>query len=176
MPLNDVWDIVAPQIITSMKAPGIKYSALKTVRFSTLEDGKEDETFGPVVVWIAVRPNTTNARAVRNATPDILGILADANVTGVVVEWYEGSVQKLVGPPLMRVEHITNPRFGLNHPFNTGLGIPIARLSDGAQGTLTLIFREVKDSNGRPSDRILALTNKTRCLCRQNHQSRAQRG
>ncbi len=159
-PLNEVWDNVAPKIIASMKDHRIKYSALKTARFLTLEDGEEDETVSPVVVWIAVRPNTTNAGDVRDATPDILRILADAAVHGVVVEWYEASVQRLVGPPLMKVEDNTNPSFGLNHPFNTGLGIPIARLSEDAQGTLTLLFREVKDSNGQPSDRILALTNK----------------
>jgi hypothetical protein len=60
----------------------------------------------------------------------------------------------------MSVEDNTSPRFGLNHPFNTGLGIPIARQSDDAQGTLTFLFREMKTSNGDPSDRILALTNK----------------
>ena len=60
-PLNDVWDdTVAPRILASMKAHGLKYSALKTVRFSTVEDGK-DEILGPVVVWIAIRPNTANA-------------------------------------------------------------------------------------------------------------------
>jgi len=85
-PLNAVWDTVAPQILASMKAHGLQYSALKTARFSTVKD----ETFGPVVVWIAVRPNTTNAGAVRDATPDILNILADAQITNVVVEWYEG--------------------------------------------------------------------------------------
>ncbi|KAH9004113.1 hypothetical protein EDB86DRAFT_3062455 [Lactarius hatsudake] len=142
-PLNAVWGTVAPQILESMKAHGLKYSALKTVRFSTVEDGKE-ETFGPVVVWIAVRPNTTNAGAVRDATPDILHILADFQITDVVVEWYEGSVERLAGPPLMSVEDNTSPRFGLNHPFNTGLGTPIARESDDAQGTLTFLFREVK--------------------------------
>ncbi|ODN72666.1 hypothetical protein L202_08106 [Cryptococcus amylolentus CBS 6039] len=161
-PLNNVWDTVAPLIIASMKSHRLKYSALKAVRFSTrfstLED--EDETFGPVVVWIAVQPNTTNAGAVRDATPDILGILASANVTGIVVEWYKGSVQKLFGQLLMRVEDSTSPSFGLNHPFNTGLGIPIARQSDDAQGNITFLFREVKDGNGYPSDRILALTNK----------------
>ena len=157
-PLNDVWDTVAPQILASIKAHGLKYSALKTARFSTVEDGKE--TFGPVVVWIAVRPNTTTAGAVRDATPDILRILADAQITDVVVEWYEGSVERLAGPPLMSVEDNTSPRFGLNHPFNTGSGIPIARQSDDAQGTLTLLFREMKTSNGDPSNRILALTSK----------------
>ena len=60
----------------------------------------------------------------------------------------------------MRVERHTNAKFGLNHPFNTGLGIPIARQSDDAQGTLTFLFEEVKTISGEPSDRILALTNK----------------
>ncbi|KAJ7433076.1 hypothetical protein B0H11DRAFT_1889407 [Mycena galericulata] len=107
-PLNDVWDdTVARRILASMKARGLKYSALQTARFSTVEDGK-DETLGPIVLWIAVRPNTTNARAVRDATPDILHILADVQITGVVVEWYEASVVKLVGPPLMSVEDNTS--------------------------------------------------------------------
>lgn len=95
-PLNTVWDTVAPQILASMKARGLIYSALQTARFSTVVHG-EEETFGPVVVWIAVRPDTTNARAVRDATPDILHILADAKITDVVVEWYEASVVRLVG-------------------------------------------------------------------------------
>ena len=60
----------------------------------------------------------------------------------------------------MSVEDNTSPKFGLNHPFNTGLGIPIARQSDHAQGTITLLFKEVKTSSGNPSERILALTNK----------------
>ena len=95
-PLNGVWrDTVAPRILASMKAHGLKYSALTMTRFSTAEDGK-DETFGPIVVWIAVRPNTTNAGAVRDATPDILHILADVQITDVVVEWYEGEVARLV--------------------------------------------------------------------------------
>ncbi|KDQ14763.1 hypothetical protein BOTBODRAFT_55258 [Botryobasidium botryosum FD-172 SS1] len=142
-PLNDVWDsTVAPQILESMKARGLKYSALKTARFSIVEDGKK-ERLGPIVIWIAVRPNTTNAGAVRDATPAILDVLTRAQITGVVVEWYEGSVVRLDGPPLMRAERI-----------------PIARQSDDAQGTLTFLFKEVKTKSGEPSDRILALTNK----------------
>ncbi|KAJ7455008.1 hypothetical protein B0H11DRAFT_2324657 [Mycena galericulata] len=156
--LNVVWHIVAPKILASIKARGLRYSALKTVRFSTVEDGKD--TFGPVVVWIAVHPKTTDAAAVRDATPDILNILAGAHINDVVVEWYEGSIGRLVGAPLMSVEDTTSPMFALNHPFNTGLGIPIARESDDAQGTLTFLFREMKTKNGDPSDRILALTNK----------------
>lgn len=94
-PLNAVWHDIAPRILASTKARGIKYSALQTARFSTDEDGK-NETLGPVVVWIAVRPNTANAEAVRDATPDILHILADVQITDAVVEWYEASVVRLV--------------------------------------------------------------------------------
>ena len=93
-PLNAVWETVAPQILKSMKANGLQYTAFNTARFSTVEDGK-GETFGPVVVWIAVRPDTTNAKAVRDATPDILNILSDVQITDVVVEWYEGLVTRL---------------------------------------------------------------------------------
>lgn len=157
--LNTVWHEVAPEILRSMRTSGIQHSALKVARFATVEDGKP-ETFGPVVVWIAVRPNTTNAGAVRDATPEILRVLADFDVTDVVVEWYEGSIKRLAGPPLMPVEDNTNASFGLNHPFNTGLGIPIARESDDSQGTIALLFREMKTSKGDPSDRILAVTNK----------------
>jgi hypothetical protein len=160
MLLNYVWhDTVAPRILASMKAHSIKYSALKTARFSTVKDGK-DETLHPIVVWIAVHPNTTNARAVRDATPDILHILADVHITDVVIEWYKASVIRLDGLPLMSIEDNTNPKFSLNHPFNTGLGIPIARQSDDMQGTLTLLFKEMKTSSSDSSKRILALTNK----------------
>ncbi|KAF4623360.1 hypothetical protein D9613_001403 [Agrocybe pediades] len=158
--LNEVWDTVAPQIRDSVKARGLKYSAIKAARFSTVDEAYGEEIFGPVVVWIVVPPNTANAEAVRDATPDILNILNDAQVTGVVVEWYEGTVERLGGPPLMIIEDNISPTFGLNHPFDVGLGIPIARASDDAQGTITLLFREVKTSNGDPSNTILALTNK----------------
>ena len=161
--LNAVWDTVAPRILESIKANGLTYSALKTVRFSTTttnRDGDHVETFGPVVVWIAVRPGTTTAAAVRDATPAILDILTEENITDVTVEWYEASVVRLSAPPLMKADSVYSPTFGLSHPFSTGLGIPIARESDGEQGTISFLFREMKTCNGDPSDRVLALTNK----------------
>ena len=93
-PLNAVWHIVAPMMVALLKKRGIKYSALKTVRFSTRdEDGKK--TLGPIVIWIATHPNTTSAEDARDASPDILHILKEHKV--------EGSVEKLSGPALMRV-------------------------------------------------------------------------
>ena len=60
----------------------------------------------------------------------------------------------------MVVEDRTSAAFGLNHPFNVGLGVPIARQSDDAQGTLAFFFREMQTKDGKPSSRILGVTNK----------------
>lgn len=158
--LNPVWDdSVAPKIIDSMKTNGIKHSSLKTVRFTIVQDG--EVTTGPVTIWIAVKPNTTNAEALRDFTPNILHILSDFQIRGVVIEWYEGQVKRLAGPALMPVVNRTDPHFGINHPFNAALGIPVARQTpDDGAGTVTLLFKEVKTRDGEPSTRVLAITNK----------------
>lgn len=106
-PLKAVWHIVAPLIIALLKNRGVKYSALKTACFSTRDkDGKR--SLGPIVIWIAVDPNTTSASAARDALPDILCILSDHVVEGAVVGWHEGTVEKLSGPALMRITDETN--------------------------------------------------------------------
>ena len=50
----------------------------------------------------------------------------------------------------MSVKDNANPEFGLNHSFNTDLGILIAGQSDDAQGTLMLLFKQMKTSSGDP--------------------------
>lgn len=161
-PLNGVWHIVAPKIVTLFKKRGIKHSALKTARFSTRgEDGKK--TLGPIVIWIATHPNTTSAENARDASPDILHILEEHKVEGAVVEWYEGSVEKLSGPALMRVVDEINPTHYVRRPFTAVLGMPIAtkeREEADAQGTVSFFFHEKKDRNGEPSARVLAVSNK----------------
>ncbi|KAI0674586.1 hypothetical protein C8Q78DRAFT_1076207 [Trametes maxima] len=113
--LNPIWDItVAPQIIASMKTHGIKYSALKTVRFTIIQH--DQATIGPVVVWIAVKPNTTNTSALRNFTPEILRILFDSQITGVnTADDGQGTITLLFkevetceGEPSDRVLAVTN--------------------------------------------------------------------
>lgn len=161
-PLNAVWHTVAPMIVALFKKRGIKYSVLKTARFSTREeDGKK--TLGPIVIWIATHPNTTSAGDARNASPDILHILEDHKVEGAVVEWYEGSVEKLSRPAIMRVADETNPTHYVRRPFTAALGMPIAtkqREKEDAQGTVSFFFHENKDKNGDPSARVLAVSNK----------------
>ena len=161
-PLNDTWHIVAPKIIASLKKRGIKYSALKTVRFSTPRQGGK-KTLGPIVIWIATHPNTTSAENARDASPDILNILKEQKVEGAVVEWYEGSVEKLLGPVLMRVADETNPTNYVRRPFTAALGMPIATKEMeelDAQGTVAFFFHENKTKKGDPSPRVFAVSNK----------------
>ena len=93
-PLNAVWGAVAPQICELLEARKIRYSAINTARFVTHgEDGKN--TLGPVVIWISTHPTTTTAENAHDASLDILALLKASGVEGVVVEWYEGVVEKL---------------------------------------------------------------------------------
>ncbi|QRV97300.1 transmembrane protein [Ceratobasidium sp. AG-Ba] len=160
-PLNAVWHVVAPMIVALLKKRGIKYSALKTARFSTRdEDGKK--TLGPIVIWIATHPKTTSAESARDASPDILHILEEHGVQNAVVEWYEGSVERLSGPTFMRVVSEWDPTSYVRRPFTTVLGMPIASKQTevmDTQGTVSFFFHESKDKNGKPSARVLGVSN-----------------
>ncbi|KAJ2924403.1 hypothetical protein H1R20_g12699, partial [Candolleomyces eurysporus] len=123
--LNPIWNTVAPEIIALFKKRSIKYSALMATRFSICdEDG--NKKLGPIVIWVATHPNTTSAEAARDASPDVLNILEDHQIEGVVVEWYEGSVEKLTGPPLMRIVDESNPTRHVRRALTAALGMPIA--------------------------------------------------
>ncbi|KAH9081743.1 hypothetical protein EDB83DRAFT_2334483 [Lactarius deliciosus] len=136
-PLNAVWDIVAPQIRDLLVKRKIRYSAIQTARFVTHgEDGKD--TLGPIVIWIATHPTTTTAENAHDASPDILALLKDNGVEGAVVEWFEGAVVKLSGPPLLRVTGKTNPTHYVRRFLTAVLGMPITtaeRAADDAQGS-----------------------------------------
>jgi hypothetical protein len=160
-PLNAVWDTVAPQICEFLKAQKIRYSAIKTARFVTHgEDGKD--TLGPVVIWIATHPTTTTAENAHDASPEILALLKANGVEGAVVEWYEGAVEKLSGPHLLRVTDDTNPTHYVRRFLTAALGMPIAtaeREAADAQGSVTLFFHENKDKRGAPSAKVFGVSN-----------------
>lgn len=159
--LNAVWHAVAPLIRELLKNLKIHYSAFKAARFLTHgEDGKD--TLGPVVVWIATHPGTTTAENAHDASLEILSLLKANGVEGVVVEWYEGAVEKLTSPPLLRITNDTNPTHYVRRFLTATLGMPIAtaeREADDAQGSVTLFFHENKDKDGNPSDRVFGVSN-----------------
>ena len=160
-PLNAVWDTVAPMIRELLKTLKIRYSVFKAVRFLTHgEDGKD--TLGLVVVWIATHPGTTTAENAHDASLEILSLLQAKGVEGVVVEWYEGVVEKLGGPALLRVTGDTTPTHYVRRFLTAALGMPIAtaeREADDAQDSVTLFFNENKDKRGNPSDRVFSVSN-----------------
>lgn len=160
-PLNAVWDSVAPQIRHLLKSWKIRYSAIKAARFITHgEDGKD--TIGPIVIWISTHPTTTTAENAHDTSPDILTLLKANGVEGAVVEWYEGAVEKLTGPHLLRITNDTNPTHYLRRLLTAALGMPIAtaeREAVDAQGGVALFFHENKDNRGAPSAKVFGVSN-----------------
>jgi hypothetical protein len=159
--LNEVWKEVAPKICEILKARGIRYSAVMAARFLTQgEDG--DDSLGPVVVWIATHPNTTTAKNAHDVSPDILSLLETFGVEGAVIEWYEGAVERLSGPPLLRVTLDTDPTYYLRRFLTAVLGMPITtkeREADDVQGSVGFIFHENKTEHGEPSARVFGVSN-----------------
>ncbi|KAH9922522.1 uncharacterized protein B0H18DRAFT_935321 [Fomitopsis serialis] len=160
-PLNPVWHAVAPRIRDILKVRQIRYSAIHAARFVTHgEDGQE--SLSPVVIWIATHPNSTTAEDAHLASPDILSLLEANGVHGAVVEWFEGAVERLSGPALLRVTSGVDPTHYVRRFLTAGLGMPIAtaeREVDDAQGSVAFFFHENKDRHGRDSARVLAVSN-----------------
>ncbi|KAI6147676.1 hypothetical protein BKA82DRAFT_29275 [Pisolithus tinctorius] len=152
---------IFPQIHNLLKARMICYSAIQTARFLTHdEDGKD--TLDLVVIRIVTHPNTTTAKNAHDASQDILAPLEDSGVKGMVVEWYEGLVEKLSGLPLLRITGKINPTHYVHRFLTAVLGMPIAaaeREAASAQGSIVLFFHENKDNDGNPSAKVFAVTN-----------------
>jgi hypothetical protein len=159
-PLNKVWDIVAPKIRDHLIEQKIRYSAIQTARFLT-HDEDEKDTLGPIVIWIATRPTITTTENAHNASLGILALLEDNEVKGAVVEWYEGVVERLSGPPLLPVVCETNPTHSVRRFLTAVLGLPIAtaeREDADAQGSVAMFFHENKDKSGNASTRVFGVS------------------
>ncbi|ETW75104.1 hypothetical protein HETIRDRAFT_481777 [Heterobasidion irregulare TC 32-1] len=159
-PLNAVWDTVAPQIREFLKSRKLCYSAIQTARFVTHGEDAKD-TLGPIVIWIATHPTTTTAENAHDASPYILALLKANGVEGAVVEWYEGAVEKLSGPHLLRITDNTNPTHYVRRFLTAALGMPIVAAegeATDAQGSATLFFHENKDKHGNPSTKLFGIS------------------
>ncbi|KAH7327714.1 hypothetical protein B0J17DRAFT_580826 [Rhizoctonia solani] len=160
--LNKVWHQVAPLIVALFKERGISYSVLKSTHFS-IEYEDDQKTIGPVVVWVALHPNRNTASDARDVSPDVLQILVEHGVKDAVVEWYEGAVEKLTGPPLIRITNDTNPSYYVRRALTAALGMPIAAKemeANDAQGSVSFFFHENRDKDGAPSNRVFGVSNK----------------
>lgn len=161
--MNDqLWRVVAPLIIALFKKRRIAYSVLICTRF-LIEGEDGQKAMGPLVVWVALHPGRNTAMDARDVSPDVLNILIQHGVNGAVVEWYEGAVEKLTGPPLLRVTNETNPSYHVRRALTAALGMPIAPKEmdvDDAQGSVSFFFHENRYKDGAPSKRVLGVSNK----------------
>ena len=160
--LNKVWHNVAPQICDLLKARCIRYSAVMAARFFTHgEDG--EGSLGLIVIWISAHPGTTTPENAHDASSDIISLLEELGVKGAITEWYEGSVETLAGPPLLRVTLDTDPTYYLRRFLTAALGIPIAIKEEedvDAQGSVAFFFHENKTKRNEPSARVLGVSNR----------------
>lgn len=151
-PIVAVWPQVAPLIVTLFKSTGVKHSALHPAYFSTLNEDKQ-KVMSPLVIWVATHPGTTSAKKARDVSPAVLSILVQHGIEGAVVEWIEGKVEPLTGPPLMPTVENTNPTHDIRQPFTALHGMSITsgdREDEDATGTISIYFHE-----GGDSDRVL---------------------
>ncbi|KAF9047767.1 hypothetical protein BJ165DRAFT_1582749 [Panaeolus papilionaceus] len=169
-PLNPVWHTVAPLIIQYFKKNKVHFSALQAARFLT-QQKNGDETLGPIVIWISLYPGKNTARHAQEASRAILEILSAHGVDNTTVEWYEGTVERLLGPPLLPIETPLDPTYHVRHALTPALGVPIAaeelkgRDGQHGQGTIAFYFHENRDREGNPTDRVYAVTCK-HILCK----------
>ncbi|KAI6143286.1 hypothetical protein BKA82DRAFT_156792 [Pisolithus tinctorius] len=110
----------------------------------------------------SIASHATTAENTHNASQDILALLEDNGVKGVVVEWYEGVVEKLSGLPLLRITSKIDPTHYVCCFLTTVLGMPIAsveREATNTHGSVALFFHGNKDNDGNPSTKVFAVTN-----------------
>lgn len=163
-PLNGVWDTVGPKTADLITNRKIDWLSIDPARFFTHATPGEEEKgrLGPVVIWIGVTPGSTSSNTAHEVSQEILSLLREHGVEDTVVEWREGVLQRMAGPPLMRHVGNANPTHHVRRFLTTLLGIPLATQGmedDDVQGTLTLWFHEKKDKKGNISPKVYGVSN-----------------
>ncbi|KAI9447296.1 hypothetical protein F5148DRAFT_1301437 [Russula earlei] len=130
-PLNkdNVWIPLGLQIVQIIKARKVSVTGRR----------REGE-FGSIVIWVGVKPGTTSSETAHEVSLEILGLLKDKGIEGVVIEWTESVLQRLAGPPLLPAVTTFDATHHI-HCFLTPLhGVSLAAEDmerEDAQGTLT---------------------------------------
>ena len=131
-PLNAIWKTVGPLVRNLLRAQMIRWTSIDVARFVTYGDYNE-ETPGPVIIWIGVYPGSTAADTAHNLSKNILGLLKDYEVMDVEVEWRESIYWQAVGSPLMRTVGSNDTTVDVCGPLTAALGIPIATSDTSAK-------------------------------------------
>jgi hypothetical protein len=160
--LNPVWHLVGPQICQILEGAGIQYSAVHAVRFLTSAPDDEVGTLGPIVIWIATYPRTTTIENAHDVSPKIISLLEHNGVKGAVVEWIEGAIEKLSGPPgppLLAAALPTQSTYHVRRFLTATIGMPISagKTDTDAEGSTAFFFHENKTKDGEPSDKVFGV-------------------
>ena len=156
-----MWNTVGPQVYELVKTDVKTSFSVDPARFLTHGEDEED-TLGPVVVWIAVHPASTSPDTAHKVSQFILKLLEQNGVENAEVEWHEAVTSRLIGPPLLPVVNSNHPTVHVRRHLTATLGIPIAteeREVQDAQGTLGFFFHENRDKNGHPSNKVFGVSN-----------------
>jgi hypothetical protein len=162
-PLNKIWKTLGPQIRDLIIAHLVQWCSINPARFITY--GKDEVgILGPVVIWIAVYPSSTTPATAKIVSDEIISLLRENGIEGVVIEWCEATLAKLAGPlpsllPTVEIEDITAQ---FRRRFTSLINVPLTTQESqdiDKQGSLTLFFHEGKDERGNISDKVLGLTN-----------------
>jgi len=164
-PLNkdNVWIPLGLQIVQIIKARKVSLTSVDPARFYTRpadEGGKG--SLGPVVIWVGVKTGTTSSETAHEVSLEILGLLKDEGIEGVVIEWRESVLQRLAGPPLLPAVTRSDATHHVRRFLTPLHGVSLAAKDmerDDPQGTLTLWFHENRDKDGNPSNKVFGITN-----------------
>ncbi|KDQ12242.1 hypothetical protein BOTBODRAFT_146737 [Botryobasidium botryosum FD-172 SS1] len=143
-PLNrdNVWIPLGLQIVQIIKARKVNLTSVDPARFYTHpadEAGKG--SLGPVVIWVGVKPGTTSSETAHEVSLEILGLLKDEGIEGVVIE----------SDATQHVRRFLTPLHGVS------LAAEDTERED-AQGMLTLWFHENRDKDGNRSNKVFGVT------------------
>ena len=164
-PLNkdNVWIPLGLQIVQIIKARKVSLTSVDPARFYTHPAGEGGKgSLGPVVIWVGVKPGTTSSGTAHEVSLEILGLLKDKGIEGVVIEWRESVLQRLAGPPLLPAVTRSDATHHVRRFLTPLHGVSLAaedREREDAEGTLTLWFHENRDEAGNPSTKVFGVTN-----------------
>ena len=119
--LQDLWEEeLGPQIHHLMEDKGVRWTSTDVVRI-----GYATEATAPMVIWIAVIPNSLSREEGEIVVVECKNLLVKSKIDDVEVEIRESMVTRYSGPPLQKPVPSINPIAELLQPLTFTLGFPI---------------------------------------------------
>jgi len=119
--LQGLWEEeLGPQIHQLLEDKGVRWTSTDVVRI-----GYATEATAPMVIWIAVIPNSLSREHGEMVAIECKNLLLKSKIDDVEVEIRESMVTRYSGPPLQKPVPSSNPIAKLLQPLTSTLGLPI---------------------------------------------------